>query len=475
MRFSFFVSAAAVFTPAAPPVQRAETEQGLGVALGSIPNVAQRIERTKTSSPELRRLFSLCFPLVRGLPHKQRIKQVLKGFSGLTRDEQRQSARGKMRRMLKEEKPAVIGRLLLLMDIDFEEGKEREREMVDRVCAWLDKPEPTGRAFVSMKGKFADRKPKSRKRRKSSAGASASGGGSAHHRSSDSGGRHDSSSDSSGSGSSGSSDSSGSDSDSSDSSTRSPPRKQHKPSSSSSSSKSGSSSQKKRPAAASSSSQSGGKKRVRGRKDSGRKKNSMRTANSFVVFSSAKRDDVRAANPQLSVQEITSRLGVMWRTLRPDDKEVYELAAKRLRQDALKEEAERAAAEAAAGGGAAAPAETAGGGGGGDGEKAKKVKRSRPDKQKKAKARSSADKEETKSSGESGSDGSGTDGSGSESGDDSGTEDEDEAVKPEGAAESKTAPPPASSFSAPSADSSSSAVKGEEAKNGSEMKTGELS
>ena len=117
-----------------------------------------RLEKTKTSAPELRRLYSLCFPLLRGLPTKLKIKPLLRSFSGLTRDEQRVSARGKMRRMLKEEKMQVIGRLLLMMDLDYQVGKEHEKETVDAVMQWLERPTATGRELQSIPSIFTDKK-----------------------------------------------------------------------------------------------------------------------------------------------------------------------------------------------------------------------------------------------------------------------------------------------------------------------------
>jgi len=65
--------------------------------------------------------------------------------------------------------------------------------------------------------------------------------------------------------------------------------------------------------------------------------NLLRTANPFVVFSSAKREEVRAARPSLSARQVTTELAALWAELPPAEREVYELAAKRLRLDARRE------------------------------------------------------------------------------------------------------------------------------------------
>ena len=346
--------------------------------------MTQRLERTKTSAPEIRRLYSLCFPLLRGLPTKLKIKPALRSFSGLTRDEQRVSARGKIRRMLKEEKVPVIGRLLLLMDIDFEEGKEREKEMVDRVMQWLDSPQPTGRELQSIPTRFMDRRAtgsKKRKRRSSAGGTT----GSKKKKKSD-GGSESSGSDS------GDSSGSGSGSDSSDDS--SPSRK-------------ASSSSKPKKAKSSAAGGGGGGGGRRKRSDG---KASLRTTNSFVVFSSAKRDELRQLHPELSVQGVTSQLAQMWRDLMPEEKEVYELAAKRLREDAAREEKEAKRSGNAA---------------------SKKRKSSKKPTASKKEAASAKKKPERKAESASSSDSAS---SGSSSGSDSGTEDEDEAMEAQEAA-----------------------------------------
>ena len=373
--------------------------KGAGTPLGQIPNVAQRLEKTKTSAPEIRRLYSLCYPLLRGLPTKLKIKPMLRSFNGLTRDDQRVSARGKMRRMLKEEKVPVIGRLLLLMDLDFEEGKEKEKEMVDRVMQWLDTPTATGREFQTIPTKFMDRRAtgsKKRRRRSSVGGAT---------------GSKKKRSRGVGSGSSGGgSDSSGSGSDSSD----------------------GSPARKPKGSPSSRGKKGGGRRRSEG-------KSSFRTANSFLVFSSAKRDELRELHPELSAQEVTSRLSQMWKDVMPEEKEVYELAAKRLREDAKKEEQNKQRRRQSS-------------------SSAKKKKRTPSSSSKQSASASKREREEgtstkkrrkveRKSAATDSSD-SASSGSGSGSGSDSGTEDEDEAMEEAASAAQSTATSTSSSTTA---------------------------
>ena len=369
--------APAVFTPTAPPEKKTEVEVGGGTPLGQIPNVAQRLEKTKTSAPELRRLYSLCFPLLRGLPTKLRIKPLLRSFSGLTRDEQRQSARGKMRRMLKEEKMPVIGRLLLMMDLDYEEGKEKET--VDKVMDWLERPSATGREFQVIRSQFMDKRAGSGKK-----GRSSSGGAGSKKKKKKTPSKKRSSDGSSGSGSesdSGSGSGSGSGSDGSSPS----PRKSPKASSSSSKKKGG--------------------------KSSDKIKSKMRTTNSFVVFSSAKRDEVREAFPELTVQQLTRKLASLWHELPPSDREVYELAAKRLREDAARQEKkQRKKSSKKKPSSSKKPS------------KPKPKKPSTPTKKRKKPEKDAA------GSGSSSDSGSSSSSSGEASGSDSGTEDEDEAM-----------------------------------------------
>ena len=303
---------------------------------------------------------------------------MLKTFSGLTTDEQRHSAKGKLKRMWKEEKPAVLYRLMLLMDLDYvQEGEESASECHEAIMRWLDGPVASGREFVTVKGKYAEKSSSSKKKRKRpSGGSSAHKSGSKKKRKSEDG----SESDSDGSGSS-------------DSEGDSTPRKS-KPSSSSSSKKS------------------------KATGSSGSKKNTLRTANSFVVFTSAKREDVRAAHPTLPAQELQRLMAALWKELPAEEKEVYELAAKRLREDALREEKEASQ---------------------GEGEKKKDVKKSAVRKPASKKQKKSAT--DTADYGKEGEDGSGSDsedgsdsgdGTSDEDGSDSGTEDEDDAKDKDG-------------------------------------------
>ena len=291
----------AAFTPFQPS-ERPHVDQqrpGQGTMLASLPNVVRRIDNSKTDSAEMRRFYSLCFPLIRPPPHKTKLKSVLKTFSGLTTDEQRHSAKGKLRRMWKEEKAVTLYRLMLLMDLDYVEGEDGMRQCHDAIMRWLDGPQPSGREFVTVKAAYQDKSTKKSKRKRPS-----SSGGSKKKKKPD--GHSDSGSDSAGS-------SSGSDSDST-------PRKP-KPSSSSSSSK------------------------KKGASKSGEKKKTMRTANSFVVFTSAKREEVKEANPGLTSQEVTSKVAALWRELPAEDRELYELAAKRLREDAQRDARESGGTE----------------------------------------------------------------------------------------------------------------------------------
>ena len=376
----------AAFTPFAPS-ERPQVEQkaGQGTPLADIPNVVRRIDNSKSDSPEVRRFYSLCFPLIRPPPHKSKIKSVLKSFSGLTTDEQRHSAKGKLKRMWKEEKPPVLYKLMLLMDLDFIEGDDRASECYDLIMRWLDRPTASGREFVTVKGKFAEKQSK-KKRKRPSSGAKSDGKRKQKADGSDSG-----------------SDSSGS----SDSDLDSTPRKP-KPTSSSSSSKKSSSK---------SSSKSEGVP----------KRKTMRTANSFVVFTSAKRDEVRATYPELTAQQTTSKMAHLWRELPADEKEVYELAARRLREDAVREAKEAGSDEEDSGSSKKrkTPAKTSKAGKTSGGKKKPAAK-----KQKKSAAAASTESKRADSSSSSDSDSEdGSDSSDSSSdqvGSSSGTEDEDD-------------------------------------------------
>ena len=359
----------AAFTPFAPS-ERPHVEQqskGQGTPLADIPNVVRRIDNSKSDSAEIRRFYSLCFPLIRPPPHKSKIKSVLKTFSGLTTDEQRHSAKGKLKRMWKEEKPVVLYRLMLLMDLDYvDDGENGTAECHEVMMKWLDGPVASGREFVTVKPKYAEKSSKKKRKRPSSSGG---GGGSKKKRSVDDGSGSESG-----------------DSDSGDSEGDSTPRKSKSASSSSSS------------------------KKTKAKSGDKPKKNTLRTANSFVVFTSAKREEVRAAYPSLTAQEVTSKMGELWRGLPAEEKEVYELAAKRLREDALDDEKNS--------------------GGRGEGTKKKKVpakgeaKTASAKKQKKSAAEVSEDRKEDEEEDDSDSGHGGE--NFEEGGSDSGTEDEDD-------------------------------------------------
>ena len=358
------------FTPFAPSERpHVEQSKGQGTPLADIPNVVRRIDNSKSDSPEIRRFYSLCFPLIRPPPHKSKIKSVLKTFSGLTTDEQRHSAKGKLKRMWKEEKPPVLYRLMLLMDLDYVEGGEGVSVCHQAIVRWLDEPAASGREFQTVKAKYAEHSKKKRKRQSGGAG----GGGSSKKKRKAEGG---SDSDSEGSGSS-------------DSDANSTPRKSKPPPSSSKKSKS------------------------KGGDGTKKKKNTLRTANSFVVFTSAKRVEVRAANPSMTAQEVTSKMAALWRELPPEEKEVYELAAKRLREDALREEEETSQGE-----GKKAPTR---------GDKGGKKSGSKKKKQKSAvEAGGHGDASDSEDASDS------SVGTSDEDGSDSGTEDEDDVKEKDG-------------------------------------------
>ena len=52
-----------------------------------------------------------------------------------------------------------------------------------------------------------------------------------------------------------------------------------------------------------------------------------RSKNAFMLFSAAKRADIKEANPDMKSTDISKQLGVLWKELSDDDKKPFELMA----------------------------------------------------------------------------------------------------------------------------------------------------
>lgn len=60
-----------------------------------------------------------------------------------------------------------------------------------------------------------------------------------------------------------------------------------------------------------------------------KKEGPKRPSSSYIYFSNAKRGQVKEKNPSLSIGDIAKELGAMWKTVSPDEKEIYENMAAR--------------------------------------------------------------------------------------------------------------------------------------------------
>ncbi len=56
-----------------------------------------------------------------------------------------------------------------------------------------------------------------------------------------------------------------------------------------------------------------------------------------MIFSNAKREEVRAANPEMKMTEISSVMGQKWKTISEKEKEIYTKLAEKDKERAAKE------------------------------------------------------------------------------------------------------------------------------------------